>query len=1052
MATTVLERSNLAVARSPSTASLERLIEQAAHLLPSQGPISVFVHHNTLHALEEMKFADALVHSVETYQCQPYLPEERYRQELARGRIRREDLAAVLQDDLSDNGDELIGLLGTRFYLRLAMLEHSLYTGPSEELRWIIAETDAARAFRPDVPAEVRKRIIEHTRRWIMREFRNGHSHATVASYSPKLVAVVGELLDSFGKACIEEWSEATWEAFTLQLMWRLCVDGASVSASPRVGRPPLRHRDVLLEAVDEDCDDLVHEMLIRFCAVFLDQGFAHWPLPERDKGFYLSFIELYGAPGCLAPRWLRGLRAEVARLKEDAVGPLESIEESLELLGVGADEREEFIATTLMALRGWAGMIWQMETNAEWAVRPAPQGTLAEFLAVRLILDRFAAVYVAQEQMGYRGDLRDLRTTALRRRSLSVNSGEVQRAFLFFQLAQTLGLSPEDLQRLPSKTWSKLSAEVEAFSELERRRTLHYAYERRYLNQTLDAVAAHAKRAYRRLAAAGPQPTPDFQMFFCIDDREESFRRHLEEVHPACETFGYAAFFNVAMYYRGASDAHARPLCPVVIKPKHYVEELPVFTFEEAHRRRALARRWLGSASHYIHRGSRSLVGGAFTAIVGSLASAPLVGRILFPRTAAQLRRMFGTLVRPPEVTQLLLERSEPTPGPEEGHIGYSVGEMADIVERSLRDTGLTSRFAPLVIMTGHGSSSLNNPHESAYNCGACSGGRGGPNARAFSQMANDPRVRAILAERGLRIPHATYFLGAYHNTCNDQVAFFELERLPLTHKEVFARARRAIDETRRRNAHERCRRFESASLAISPEAALAHVEERAEDLSQARPEYNHATNAITFVGRRDNVRGLFMDRRTFLASYDPTLDDQQGTILARILAAVIPVCAGISLEYYFSCVDPQGYGCGSKLPHNIVSLLGVMEGALTDLRTGLSVQMIEIHEPVRQLFIIETKPETMEQVIKGSPTIARLCNNEWVFLATLDPQDKTTRLYRNGKFEPYQPESHELPQVYSSVDWYRGWRDNLGYAEVADLPSAARGSAAEAEIGAWA
>ena len=143
-------------------------------------------------------------------------------------------------------------------------------------------------------------------------------------------------------------------------------------------------------------------------------------------------------------------------------------------------------------------------------------------------------------------------------------------------------------------------------------------------------------------------------------------------------------------------------------------------------------------------------------------------------------------------------------------------------------------------------------------------------------------------------------------------------------------------------------------------PRAALGHVEGRAADLAQPRPEYGHATNAFCIVGRRERTRGLFLDRRAFLVSYDPTRDED-GTTLARILAAVVPVVAGISLEYYFSYVDPTGYGCGTKLPHNVTSLLGVMDGAQSDLRTGLPWQMVEIHEPVRLTMVVDTTPEIL-------------------------------------------------------------------------------------------
>jgi uncharacterized protein YbcC (UPF0753/DUF2309 family) len=255
-------------------------------------------------------------------------------------------------------------------------------------------------------------------------------------------------------------------------------------------------------------------------------------------------------------------------------------------------------------------------------------------------------------------------------------------------------------------------------------------------------------------------------------------------------------------------------------------------------------------------------------------------------------------------------------------------------------------------------------------------------------------------------------------------------------------------VDTARQRNAHERCRRFEAAPLNLSPEAALRHVENRAEDLAQVRPEYNHATNAITYVGRRGRTRGLFLDRRAFLTSYDPTQDDEEHSILTRILQPVIPVCAGIGLEYYFSCVDPNGYGCNNKLPHNVASLLGVMLGASSDLQPGLNTQMIEIHEPMRPLFIIETTPEAMQQIMDCNPEIGRMCRNRWVQLATLAPDSPKIHVYDGEQFHVYQPESTLLPQVAASVDWYRGWRDHLGFAVIKPALQAATDAASGKDL----
>lgn len=1025
---------------------LEEIIEHAAHLLPSQGPITVFVHHNTLHAFEHLPFDVAIREGAAIYGCHPYLPEEFYRREVNRGRIRPDDLAAVLIDDLGEDGDLLIGFMGTRYHLRLAMLEHPLRLGPDAEVRWLIAETDALHRFRDEAPRDLRGQVIDQVRRWILGKYTDGRAGRAGLDKDG-----IASLLDQFGASRIEHWSDRRWESFTLHLLWRLCRSGVhGVTGSGEPAPRPVRHRDLLLMATGRDTDLLVHEILIRFCAAFLDQGFAGWSLPRREAGFFRAFVELYRDAGPAEP-WLRGLPAELRRAEHEDRSPLDSIVESLVLLGVADSEREEYLTRTMLALRGWTGMLRQMETNAEWAARPAPPGTLQGYLAVRLILERLALRYVAREELSSEVGLRDLRATLRHRMPHPPRVSVEQLAYLVFQLAQVRGWSLNDLYRLSKAGWARLVQEIESFGSLERRRIYHHAYERHYRNQALGALAARSGKAGDAggQAIAGSTPgrdaDPSFQVICCIDEREESFRRHLEEVDPACETFGVAGFFGVAMYYRGVADAHFRPLCPINIKPRHYVQEETIRSFEGASRLQAEARRRLGRILHRMHVGTRTFVGGLLTGMLGSLATIPLLMRVLWPRRTARIRHFLGRIITPP-VTQLRLERTRPEPGPGPGQLGYTSAEMAGVVGGTLRAIGLTRRYAPLVVITGHGSSSLNNPQEAAHDCGACGGARGGPNARAFAQMANDPRVRRILAGDGLVIPDDVYFVGAYHNTCDDGMTYYDLDRLPAAHGEILDRVRGALEEARKRNAHERCRRFESAPLTLSPEEALRHVEVRAEDLSQTRPEYGHATNALCVVGRRSRTRGLFLDRRAFLTSYDPTQDDPESSTLASLLRAVIPVCAGINLEYYFSTVDPTGYGCGTKLPHNITALLGVMDGAASDLRPGLPWQMVEIHEPMRILFVVETTPKAMAAVIAGDETIGRLVRNAWVQLATLDPHTPAIHLFRGGHFEPYEPGTVDLPVAPSSPAWYRGWRDHLGFCLITPDAGCQRSGSEEA------
>jgi uncharacterized protein YbcC (UPF0753/DUF2309 family) len=297
---------------------------------------------------------------------------------------------------------------------------------------------------------------------------------------------------------------------------------------------------------------------------------------------------------------------------------------------------------------------------------------------------------------------------------------------------------------------------------------------------------------------------------------------------------------------------------------------------------------------------------------------------------------------------------------------------------------------------------------------------------------MLNDSRVRRIISERGLHIPDDTRFLGGMHNTCADSITFFDLDLLPKSHIPDFEMARDLLELACQRNAHERCRRFKSAPLNMTYAAAHRHVNLRAEDLTQTRPEFGNASNAMCFVGRRDRVRGLYLDRRCFLQSYDPDQDDEQSSILARILSAVVPVCEGINLQYLFSYIDSAGWGAGTKLPHNVTSLLGVMDGAASDLRSGLPWQGVEIHEPVRLLLVIESTPAALEGIMSSNPIIGRILRNGWAQLALLDPDSSRILVYRRNAFHPYQPSASALPSVGSSFEWYRNQRESLGFAVV--------------------
>jgi uncharacterized protein YbcC (UPF0753/DUF2309 family) len=262
---------------------------------------------------------------------------------------------------------------------------------------------------------------------------------------------------------------------------------------------------------------------------------------------------------------------------------------------------------------------------------------------------------------------------------------------------------------------------------------------------------------------------------------------------------------------------------------------------------------------------------------------------------------------------------------------------------------------------------------------------------------MANKLEVRFALRERGIDIPGDTYFIGAVHNTASDGITYFETERIPSSHRLEYTRLVRDLDGARELNAKERCRLLPMAPKGASPTDSLRHMERRSVDFSQVHPEWGHATNASVVIGRRALTKGLFLDRRTFMQSYDP-LQDPEGSILESIMTAVGPVTAGIGLEYYFSRVDNTRYGSGTKVPHNISGLVGVMDGAGSDLRTGLPFQMVWVHEPMRLTFVVECLPAIISRILQRHRALQKLFDNMWLHLIVLD--------IRTGQFVRYEPQ----------------------------------------------
>ena len=945
--------------------SLQNALEHVAHYLPAQGPIGVFIHHNTLHAFQHLPFEEAVTKAADLFQTEPYLSEEDYQSQRIRGRILLEDIEAVLARE--PDAPVIPGTLSRR-QLRSALLVPGVRQVNGRNILWQIEEGGLLDAFRPDL---------------------NPTASRAMASDSP-------------------------------QNLWEVCCTRLR-ETKPLPVEQPRRPQEALLHLPNPlDLDLVVHPPLIRLSGAFLDQGIAYWPMPLRELGLLSASRKIMGQPAGISLKHLSGIPKEFRRQETASLTPVATVLEMFQRLGIEQENWEEFLQAELLALPGWAGLISCLEKDPSLAPHERVRASLMEFVALRLTYTVVALEDILGEARAWR---------SLRPKPLHQNL-QVRRARLF-DAAQLLGLNSLTLSSLPENVFENFYQELEAFHHVERRRLLHLAYERRHERQVLIPLSKHRSSPL----PDDTQLRTDAQVIFCIDEREESIRRALEEVDPTIETHGAAGFFGCAIDYAGIDDAHAVALCPVVVKPGHAVREKPLEEDSQLFQKRQAARRLWAKIVNEGSIASRTLVRGSFsTALLGLLNLFPMVVRLLSPLAYRKLTSWLNELFLPEPRTELQFMREDDLSRQATAQLqmGFSVEEMADRVASVLAPAGLRKGHARIVAVLGHGSTSLNNPHESAHDCGACGGRRGGPNARVFAAMANEPEVRSALRRREIFIPEDVWFVGGYHDTSSDEIQLFDLNRVPKSHCSDLVRLQKSLEKARALSAHERARRFEAARFALDADAGLRHVQERAEHLGEPRPEYGHCTNAVAIVGRRRYTRGLFLDRRAFLVSYDPD-SDPENQVLAAVLGAVIPVCGGISLEYYFSSVDNEGYGCGTKLPHNISGLVGVMNGYQGDLRTGLPLQMVEIHEPVRVLFVIESTPQRVLPVIHASPLLKEFLENRWIRLATMDPDTGDIQIYRGeGVWEPLQGDEEPLPVAASSMSYYSGKMDHLPIARI--------------------
>jgi uncharacterized protein YbcC (UPF0753/DUF2309 family) len=1065
---------------------VEQLLQRFEHILPSQAPLKDFVHHNTLHGFQHLEFPRALAEARKLNGAYGYFSADAFRALYRRGRISRAGLSAVLDQDPALQAPSIVYASDARQIHRraiyLAALLHPLPALSPSQLHWQITELDALRRFQAEVDASCRARISAAAKL---------PEAAAVTDLWNACLESLGLAYEQPHAEELFDLSAAQAEEMLAQLAPDDESDDPQPITQRHLRREALHHLAALSARVGQDLslrgllkaltgEDLLEQLrpyLTRHMGNYLDLGVAAWHHKERLEGFYTAWRRSAEKNYTWILEELTEWPQHLASLPAD---PLDAIAAEFQHLRLARERWLGYLECLALEMPGWSGMfLWrQRHPGYEDCRQPV---SMLDYLAVRLIMERLFAQRLCAEQWGLPPDLRQLQdyfrrhpaeflvrhalfgehlpeylASASQRLMSRREAGEQapeatqwqhlanmiwtwqhtlsasQRgahsvcgsAWRWFLLAQHLGLPAREVRAMDSDAVAELLACIDRLDEETAGYIWLRAYENHYRDQAFNALLNNHGRG----RWAPRRQRPEAQLIFCMDDREEGLRRHLEERNPRLETFGATGFFGIAIDWLGLDKDTLTKLCPATLQPAHEIHE-QAYPAAAAirHQRR---HRWRQQLANLLHQEThRDLLGGTAGALAAPLALLALGGKILAPLASAtlttKLRRQFDTSV----ATALTLNADDDgrAATPEQKRLGFTDHEQADAIADVLRTIGLTCGFSRLVVLMGHGSSSQNNPHRAAYDCGACSGRHGGPNARIFAAMANRPQVRDLLALRGLSIPHDTWFIGAAHDTCDDSINCYDSEQLPASLRPAWQRLRAQLDAAGQGSAHERSRKFFSAPPRPSLRQALRHVRRRQADISQSRPELGHANNALAVIGRRALSQGVFFDRRVFLISYDST-QDPDGAVLEPLLLSVAPVGAGINLEYYFSAVNNEVYGCGSKITHNINGFFGVMEGTVSDLRGGLPQQMIEIHEAMRLQIVIEAPTAIISAIYQRQPTLQQLIGNGWLLLSAKAPQSADIQLFdpRRG-WLPWSGQRRQLPLFRCSRDYYCGNQEAL-------------------------
>ena len=717
----------------------------------------------------------------------------------------------------------------------------------------------------------------------------------------------------------------------------KLWVHGTDAKDRPATAVPALS--DLAGNAVQGPWSEVVTGEIAKFCAAYFDEGQASWRLPWASLPLFGAWREHAALDAGMEWHGLPGFRDFVKALPASAD---QALLKMLGQLGVGEESADFYLRRLLLTVFGWASHVRYRVRENELA--GIPDDSLLHLLAIRLAYD-----------------------TALAQSKLSSSVCEEWRQRLQVPHEETVN---DDI--LAACVW-QLAVEV--------------GYQRR-LTRGLSVKSTNAETT--------PEARPEAQAVFCIDVRSEVFRRSLEAQSGKIETLGFAGFFGMAIEHIPFGRQHGYAQCPALIQPQFRVRERPREVSAQREQRWLTAVLTARRMRHAWNAFKSSAVSCFSFVEAAGLAFLFKLAPTFAPARAGGSGR--GAVRMEPHVHEEGCG-CHATDDMHEERTGIPASSQVDLAQGALRHMGLTRDFARLVLLCGHGSTSVNNPYASSLDCGACGGHSGEANARVAATLLNHPRVRTELRARGIEVPEDTWFVAGLHDTTTDEVVLFDADA-PATHREDLQQLRSWLAAA----GHDtRCQRSgRLGHTAPNARAVMEAVQQRAADWSQVRPEWGLAGNAAFVAAPRERTRHLNLGGRVFLHNYRHDLD-QNNVTLELILSAPVVVASWINLQYYASTVNNDLYGSGNKVLHNVVGTLGVCLGNGGDLRSGLPLQSLHngrhwVHEPLRLSVFIEAPREHLCLALSRLPETRALFDNGWLHLFAIEPESQEIFRYLPG------------------------------------------------------